>query len=173
MPSDFRQIKDKAAAKLFTRFPVLVDQWAKKAEILTFSDTPWSPLTQPINRCRLALITTGGVHLKSQRPFDMFDPTGDPEFREIPDNTSLSDLIITHNYYDHKDADQDVNIVLPLQRAAELRQDGTIKAVNHRHFSFMGHISGRHLDTLTEKTAPAAATALSEDKVDIAILAPA
>ncbi|RTZ97850.1 MAG: hypothetical protein DSY89_10405, partial [Deltaproteobacteria bacterium] len=138
MNSDFRQLKDKAAARLFTKYPALVEKWAKKASIMTFSDVPWSPVTTNADQWRLALVTTGGVHLKSQTPFDMFDPAGDPTFREIPDNISLSDLMITHNYYNHRDADKDMNIILPLSRVAELKQGREIKSVNLRHFSFMG-----------------------------------
>jgi len=172
MGLDFRQLKDKTAAKLFTKYPILVEQWAKNAQIMTFSDVPWSPLTTEMNQWRLALITTGGVHLKSQTPFDMLDPAGDPTFREIPDSVSLSELVITHNYYNHKDADKDINIILPLQRVAELKQGGEIKSVNHRHFSFMGHIKDHHIDTLMDKTAPEVAVALQKDGVDIVILTP-
>ena len=122
---------------------------------------------------RLALITTGGVHLRSQMPFNMKDPSGDPSFREIPADTPPVDLTITHNYYDHRDADEDINIMLPIQRAIDLQEAGDIGQVNGRHFSFMGHITGPHIDTLMEKTAPQVATLLKADDVDLVILAPA
>jgi len=172
MPVDLRQLKNKAAAKLLTKYPVLLDQWAKSAPILTFSDTPWAPLATKINQCRLALVTTGGVRLRSQRPFDMKSPDGDPGFREIPNDTPFTDLRITHDYYDSKDAEEDINIVFPVQRVAELKQAGEIKTVNHRHFSFMGHIKGHHIDTLVKKNAPKVAAALKRDHVDIVILTP-
>lgn len=172
MSVDLHQVKNKAVARLLTKYPVLLDQWAKNARTLTFSDTPWSPLAAEINQCRLALITTGGVRLKSQPTFDMRDSAGDPTFREIPDNVSLTELAISHNYYDGRDAEKDINIMLPIQRAAELKQGGEIKTVNHRHFSFMGHIKEHHIVTLMEKTAPEVAAALKKDRVDIAILTP-
>jgi D-proline reductase (dithiol) PrdB len=103
----------------------------------------------------------------------MTDPAGDPTFREIPADTSVSDMVITHNYYDHSGADKDLNIVLPIQRVVDLEKAGDIRDVNHRHFSFMGHILHHHIDTLIEKTAPQVARELKSDNVDIAILTPA
>jgi len=93
--------------------------------------------------------------------------------REIPKDTASSDLTITHNYYDHSDADKDINIVFPIERVDGLKQAGEIGEINSRHFSFMGHILNRHVDTLMTDTAPAVAAALKKDGVDIAILTPA
>ncbi len=168
-----RQVKDKIVAKLFTKYPALLNKWAQKTKIVEFEDTPWTRLTTDIAQSRLALITTGGVHLRSQPPFDMLDPHGDPTFREIPQAAACSDLMITHNYYDHTDADKDINIILPIERVDDLKQARDIGAVNGRHFSFMGHILLHHIDTLMHESAPAVAAALKKDEVDIAILTPA
>jgi D-proline reductase (dithiol) PrdB len=168
-----RQVKDKIIAKLLAKYPALLHKWVQKAEIVEFEDIPWTRLTTDVAQSRLALITTGGVHLRSQPPFDMLDPQGDPTFREIPQDTVLSDLMITHNYYDHTDADKDINIILPVERVYDLKQAQDIGAVNWRHFSFMGHILKHHIDTLMHESAPAVAAALKQDEVDIAILTPA
>ena len=168
-----RQIKDKYIAKLLTRYPALVERWAKNAKIIEFSDTPWTPFDGDISRNRVALITTGGVHLSTQQPFNMQDPSGDPSFREIPADTATEDLFITHNYYDHTDADKDINIVFPLERVQYLKRSGEVGEVNARHFSFMGHITHHHIDTLTNDIAPRVATALKSDGVDLVILTPA
>jgi D-proline reductase (dithiol) PrdB len=122
---------------------------------------------------RIALITTGGVHLSSQQPFNMKDPSGDPSFREIPADTTPTNLSITHIYYDHSDADKDINIVFPIERIQLLKNFGEIGAVNDRHFSFMGHIRDNHIDTLLNETAPRVANKLKQDQVDVAILTPA
>jgi len=169
----YKQKQDKLVAKLFTRYPILVKLWARHSKFAEFSDSPWTRMTMPASQCRLALVTTGGVHLRSQSPFNMQDPSGDPTFREIPADTSHKNLMITHAYYDHTDADKDINIVLPLERVLELRYCGDIGDVNHRHFSFMGHIAGQHVQTLMRDTAPRVASALKADDVDIVILTPA
>ncbi len=170
---NFRQAKDKVIARLLTRYPFLLNKWAQRADIIQYRHSPWTPLRKSIVQSRLALITTAGVHLKSQPQFDMRDPAGDPSFREIPADISISDLTITHNYYDHSDADKDVNIVFPIERVKDLERAGEIGFTNHRYFSFMGHITALHKETLINETAPWVAAELKTDGVDIAILTPA
>jgi D-proline reductase (dithiol) PrdB len=58
--------KDKALGKLFTQYPWLVRRWAKRAKFVEFSGSPWTPLLKELRDCRVALVTTGGVHLKTQ-----------------------------------------------------------------------------------------------------------
>ena len=168
-----KQLIDKVIARLFTRYPSLLNRWAQNARIVRYSEAPWTSFTGDPAKSRLALITTGGFHLKSQPPFDMKDRQGDPSFREIPAGAKPADISITHNYYDNRDAVRDINTVFPLERVRLLEQFGEIGKVNHRHFSFMGHISNRHLDTLINETAPCVAEKLREDSVDIALLTPA
>jgi D-proline reductase (dithiol) PrdB len=170
---DFREKKDKFIAKLLTKYPSLFRKWINRSKFIEFSDSPWTPLDKDISKCRLALVTTGGVHLKLQKPFDMKDPAGDPTFREIPADARPADLTITHNYYDHADADRDINVVFSIERVQELKQSNEIGDVNYRHFSFMGHIMHHHIKTLMKETAPSVAAALKSDKVDIVILTPA
>lgn len=170
--STLRQIKDKIVAKIMLMFPGLLHSWARKATFITHETTPFKPLAKAVAECRVALVTTGGVHLKSQDPFDMNDPDGDPSYRIIPSSVGRENLTITHNYYDHDDADKDINIVLPIDRIRELEANGEIKSVAPRHFSFMGHIAHHHIDTLIHETAPAVASMIKEDGVDIVILTP-
>ena len=170
---NFRKIKDQWVARMLVRFPSVFNHWARRADIVQFDQSPWTALTKDLDQCRLALITTGGVHLKSQPPFDMLDPAGDPSYREIPADIPAGELAITHNYYDHSDADKDVNIVFPIERVNDLMRTEDIGSVNARHFAFMGHITGPHLKTLIDETAPRVAAELKKDKVDIVILTPA
>jgi D-proline reductase (dithiol) PrdB len=170
---NFKENKDRLLAKLLTKYPWLFRKWVRHSTFIEFSDSPWTPFEGNISKCRLALVTTAGVHLSSQKPFDMKDPAGDPTFREIPADTHPADLIITHNYYDHADADKDVNVVFPIERIQELKESHEIGDVNYRHFSFMGHIMQHHIQTLMNETAPRVAAALKSDMVDIVILTPA
>jgi D-proline reductase (dithiol) PrdB len=169
---NIRKIKDRLIAKLFTRYPLLVKTWAKRSEFIEFSESPWTKLKKDISECRLALVTTGGVHLKEQTPFNMEDPEGDHSFREIPSDVMTENLTITHNYYDHQDAKKDINIILPVERVRELKQYGEIGDIATRHFSFMGHITGSHVEELIKNTAPEVAKLLKSDDVDIVILTP-
>ena len=160
-------------AKLFTRFPVFVSRWAESQNFVVNLKTPWTPLSKDPKECRIALVTTAGVHLRSQTPFDMEDKEGDPTFRVIPSQTPPEDLTITHNYYDHLDADQDINVVFPLQSLDELEAEGLVGGTGPRHFSFMGHIAGRQIETLVNQTGPEVARMLKEEGADAVFLTPA
>jgi D-proline reductase (dithiol) PrdB len=138
-----------------------------------FTDIPWQPLTKPIGQCKVSLVTTAGVHLVNQPGFNMADRNGDHSFREIPADTGKELLKITHNYYDHRDADEDVNTVFPIDHLRYLQQTEEIGTVNRRHFSFMGHIINNRLDLLLQESAPEVARLLKEDGVDAVILSPA
>jgi D-proline reductase (dithiol) PrdB len=165
--------KDRTLAKLLTRHPFLLEGWAKSSKFVVNLDTPWAILTKELAECRIALVTTAGVHLRSQPPFDMDDKEGDPTWREIPSQADPKDLMITHNYYDHHDADQDINVVFPVRRIKELEVEGVIGGIAPRHFSFMGHITGRHLETLIKNTGPDVARMLNQDNADAVFLTPA
>lgn len=161
----------------FFAIPAVAEWWAsrfvRRVHISADGPIPFAHLTKPLAECTLALITTGGVHLTSQPPFDMQDPDGDASLREIPGDVALTDLTITHDYYNHSSADQDVNVIFPLGHFRELAQRGVIGGLARRHFGLMGHIEGEHLRHLQEKTAPEIAAKLRADGVDFAFLTPA
>jgi len=83
------------------------------------------------------------------------------------------DYTITHDYYDHRDADRDLNIVFPITRLKEMQRAGYIGSVSDMHFSFMGHIDGHHVGTLVNRTAPQVVRILKDLKVDVVLLTPA
>ncbi|MBI4483803.1 MAG: hypothetical protein HY652_13060, partial [Acidobacteria bacterium] len=143
-----RRFLNRTISKLYGALPWLARRWAEKARLVESRDVPWTQLRKPLGSCRVALITTGGLHLRRDPPFDMSDPQGDPTYREIPVTASAADLTITHDYYDHRDADRDFNIVFPLDRFRELVSRGIVGALTPVHFSFMGHIDGPHIRTL-------------------------
>ena len=122
---------------------------------------------KPLNECRLALVTTGGVHLPGDTRFDIDDPSGDCSYREIP--AGATDLTWTHAYY-RPDEGADLNAVFPLRTLGELEREGVIGALNYRHFSFMGAIHDP--GPLLRETAPEVAGKLAEDGVEAALLTP-
>lgn len=166
------RLKNRLIAKMFTKFPYLVERWVKKTPSLKFEDVPWTSLAKSIQNCKIAIVTTAGVHLKNQKPFNMKDPTGDPSYRDIPRDAPKDMLMITHDYYDHKDADKDINIVFPIDRLKEMKLAGEIGDIAEINFGFMGHIEGGHLFTLMNETAPAVAEKLKAQDVDAVLLTP-
>lgn len=168
-----RQIVNAVFVKLYRHLPWLASGWARRRRFVEGQDIPWAPLAKPLSESVVALVTTAGVHLKSQEPFNMDDPDGDPSFRAIPSDAPRSDLTITHKYYDHAAADRDINVVLPMDRARELAAEGRIRGLAPFLYGFMGHIDGPQLKTLMDKTAPEVARHLKKDRVDAVVLTPA
>jgi D-proline reductase (dithiol) PrdB len=131
---------------------------------------PVQPFVKPkksLDRSRLALVTTGGVHLPDQPRFDIDDPAGDCSYREIP--TTANDLTWTHAYHRPEES-SDLDAIFPLQTLRILVREGLVGGLSARHFSFMGAI---HDPTpLAESTAPEVAGNLVEDQVDVVLLTP-
>ncbi len=122
---------------------------------------------KPLSECRLALVTTGGVHLPDQARFDIDDPAGDCSYREIP--AGATDLTWTHAYY-RPDEGTDLDAVFPLWTLRTLVEEGVVGELGPRHFSFMGAIHDQA--PLTEETAPEVAGKLAADGVDAVLLTP-
>jgi D-proline reductase (dithiol) PrdB len=169
----FLRLKNRGLAVLATAFPSIGERLAAgyRAE-RQGEDVPWAPVRRPLAAATIALVTTGGVHHRTQPPYDMNDHDGDPSFRELDFGLPLDSLTITHDYYDHTDADRDLNIILPVERLRELAAAGEIGAVARLGYGFMGHITGPHLETLKRRSAPEVAARLRQARVDAVLLAP-
>ncbi|AHY47275.1 Hypothetical Protein RradSPS_1992 [Rubrobacter radiotolerans] len=127
--------------------------------------------TGPLSRTKLALVTTGGVHLKDQDPFDIDDPLGDCSYRPIPADAPLEDLTWTHYYHAPERAETgDLDCVFPLRTARLLVGSGSLGSLAERHYSFMGAIPDA--GPLIEGTGPEVAGRLAAEGVGAALLAP-
>jgi D-proline reductase (dithiol) PrdB len=169
---NLRQRIYRLVGALYSRIPFLARGWGKRFDALQFNDVPFAPMQVPLNRARLALITTGGVHLIDQLPFDMADPRGDATFRVVPADTPRERITITHDYYDHSDAEKDLNILFPIDMLRRLVQVGCVGSLA-TSYGFMGHIEPPHVETLILKTAPQVAGMLKQERVDAVLLTPA
>jgi D-proline reductase (dithiol) PrdB len=170
---NLHRLQNQLFAFFFSRFPSLTARWLKKQQLDEYGPPPWAPLSKSISQCRIALVTTAGVHWVEDAPFDMVDKDGDPSYRVIPREATREALRITHDYYDHRDADKDLNIVFPLDRLREFADAHVIGEVAPFHYSFMGHIDGRHVSRLLGETAPEVAGQLKREHVDAVVLTPA
>lgn len=161
----------------FYAIPAVAQLWARRLaqqhDLLPDGAIPFVPFAGPLRAARAALITTGGIHLPSQPPFDMENPEGDATYREIPGDVDPQAITITHKYYDHRDADTDLDVIFPLTHFHDLVGRGVIGGVGPRHFGFMGHIDAGQVDILRRRSAPEVAAKLRADGVDFAFLTPA
>jgi D-proline reductase (dithiol) PrdB len=166
-------LANRVAVQLFRRLPWLGDLWAARRSFVEGGGIPWAPLRRPLAQCTVSLVTTAGVHVTGDTPFDMRDRNGDATFRVIPTGTPAAGMTITHDYYDHSAADRDINVVLPIDRLREAHTAGRVGGVGPRMYSFMGHVDGPHVKTLLEVTAPQVARHLAEDGADAVVMTPA
>jgi len=168
------QLKNRLIAKVITSFPSLSKRFTDKYQPSeTTGEVPWVPLKKELRDSKLALVSTCGVHHRGQEPFNMKDPDGDPSFRTIDNTLPVDNMVITHDYYDHTNADKDINIVFPIERLKEFESGGVIGELAATHFGFMGHIDGAHLGILTASSAPEVAGSLRNQGVDAVLLTPA
>jgi D-proline reductase (dithiol) PrdB len=96
-------------------------------------EIPWTPLRRPIAQATVAVITTGGVHLCIDKPFNL---KTDASFRAIPRSASSADLCITHEHYDRRDALRDLNLIFPLERLLEMEAADIVGRVADVHYGF-------------------------------------
>jgi D-proline reductase (dithiol) PrdB len=133
---------------------------------------PFATPRRPLATAKVALVSTGAVHLPGQTAFDEGFKGGDFSFREVPNDVDVARLLVAHksDAFDQSGFLADRNLGFPLDRLREMAAAGEIGSLNARHLSFMGSITapGR----LMTETAPAAAELLAGDGVDVAILVP-
>ncbi len=133
---------------------------------------PAARLDKPVNRCRVALVSSAGLVTPGDRPFDPKVKGGDWSYRLIPADADVGELEEHHRSrsFDHAGIEADRNLALPLDRLHELAAAGEIGDVAPRHVSLMGSVTapGR----LRKKTAPEVAELLAADGADVALLVP-
>lgn len=133
-------------------------------------DIPWAPVRKKLSECKVAVISSGGFHLKNDPPFDADNPHGDPTYRVIPSTATGDQLGIAHTHYDHKYVDEDLNVAFPLAILRQLEREGIIGKLAQNNYSFMGYIPVT--DRLINSTAPEVAGRLAADGVDAVLLIP-
>ena len=133
-----------------------------------FEDSPWTPFTKPLNETTLALISSAGIFLDDQEPFDPWAVNG-LNFREIPADTPFSNLRLHHNYFDHRDALKDFNCIFPVHRLRELQESGFIGRLAPRAVTLgMGRLYKR--TALQNETVPRIMEVLREQETDAVLL---
>jgi D-proline reductase (dithiol) PrdB len=137
----------------------------------TINETaPLHRLDKPLDACTISLLTSGGVSQCAMPPFNP-DARNDHRLDAIDSNVDATDFQIHDSYYDHRDAERDINCIFPVDRLREMAASGEIGAVANRLWSgFMGRIYNR--SKVLEESGPAFAAALEADHVDVLVAAP-
>jgi len=137
---------------------------------------PWTPLERPTSKTTFTLMTTAGISMKSDPPFDMErekrEPAwGDPSYREIPKTATAGDIEISHLHINTTYIKEDINVMLPLTRFQEFEQQGLIGKLAPTCFSYYGF----QLDpsALLNETMPKVAERMRQESVEAVLLTPA
>jgi D-proline reductase (dithiol) PrdB len=132
---------------------------------------PLTPMQTELSGCRVAMLTSGGVSRKDAHAFNP-QARNDLRLDAIDKETSPQFLAINDDYYNHGDADRDINCIFPIERLRELSSEGVIGEVGPHHYSgFMGRIYTR--SAVVNEAAPALARRLREERIDAFVLVPA
>src|SRR5262249_10351395 len=89
----------------------------------TYEDTPLVA-GKPLAERRVVLISTAGLHARGDRPFH----PGEASYRLVPAATSAAELLMSHTSvnFDRTGFQQDLNVVMPVDRLRELAAEGAV-----------------------------------------------
>ena len=144
-----------------------------------YDTTPWTPLGKPLSESRVALISTGGLHVDGDDPLGPNGPTQEevvpriqeflrspPVLATIPKDVEGDRLRVRHPGYDIRGALKDHNVIFPIDRLKELESEGVIGELAEENYSFVGASSQKRLLLI----APEWAERLKEKEVDAVML---
>jgi D-proline reductase (dithiol) PrdB len=137
---------------------------------------PWTPLAKPLSECTVALLSSAGIALKTDRPFDQEGERqnpwwGDPSYRILPKTATCEEVRLYHLHIDPSYAEQDLNCLFPLEHLEQMEREGRIGRSSPRHYSIMGYILDP--EALLRETVPALIRNLKEDFAEVVVLVPA
>jgi D-proline reductase (dithiol) PrdB len=135
--------------------------------VVNTDKSSWTPLAKPIARCKVALMSSGGILYRDQPRFHREDAS----YRLIPKDATQADLDVWHFGYRTEDAQADHNCVFPLARMRELEAEGVIGELSDPAYSFMGGIYSSR--KVRDELAPRIADELKKAHVDAFYLVPA
>lgn len=128
-----------------------------------FDSTPWTKPV-PSKERRVSIVSTAALSRRGDKPFSWLAR----DHRVI--SKTDRDLVMTHVAveYDRSAWQQDLNVVLPLDRLEEMADDGEIGSVADEHYTFMGASD----PVLMEKSAREVAGRMKQEGVDTVFLIP-
>ncbi len=146
------------------------EQFAAEYAFEQTEPTPWTPLHGALRDARATFVTTAGLRLKTQREFAADRTRGSAEWREISMYAESEEFAFDFTNYDPTAAEEDINVLAPVDRLKELVDQGVLAGVGETFFSFFGLC--QKLDALKESAA-AVAERMRASEVGVAFLFPA
>jgi len=137
---------------------------------------PWTPMVKSLNQTTLALVTSAGISLKTDPPFDMEREKrealwGDRSYRAIPRETTEKEIEVNHLHINTNYIKRDINVILPLARMAEFEQEKIIGRLAPTSYSFYG-FQWQNTDFL-EKAIEPISKRMRLERVEAVLMTPA
>ena len=129
---------------------------------------PFVAPVKPLAACRLAIVTTAGLHRRGDRPF----APGEQTYRVIPSDTPAAEILQSHTSlgFDRTAIMRDLNVTFPLDRVRELVTRGALGGLAPHHYSFMGAL--REASRIEAETGPEVGRRLRDEGADVAFITP-
>jgi D-proline reductase (dithiol) PrdB len=130
--------------------------------------SPFVRPPRPLGACRLAIVTTAGLHRRDDRPFG----PGEQTYRVIASETPAAEIVQSHTSlgFDRVAIMRDLNISFPVDRLRELVARGELGGLAPRNYSFMG--AQRDVLRIERETGPEVGRRLRDEGVDLALITP-
>lgn len=150
----------------------------------TYDTGPFAPLSKPVSRARVALLTSSGHFLAGDdpQPFGVANMSQDeatrridefvkakPTLSVIPATTPNDRLRVRHGGYDIRGALADPNVSFPLERLRDLASAGALGELASEAYSFVGAAAQARI---INESAPEWAALMQERGVEAAVLVP-
>ena len=129
---------------------------------------PFVPPGKPLSACRIAIVTTAGLHRRDDRAFG----PGEQTYRVIPADTPAADILQSHTSlgYDRVAIMRDLNVTFPIDRLRELVARGELGGLGPNNYSFMGAL--RDVPRVEGETGPEVGRRLHHEGVDAVLITP-
>ena len=136
---------------------------------------PWAALGKRLAECKVSLVSSAGLALKGDAPFDAEierrDPWfADPSYRVLPRTVRTGEVQVGHLHINTAFAEEDLNSVLPVERLNRLVELGEIGGAAPSHYSYMGYTL--RPERLLQESVPSIVRRLKEEHVDVVVLVP-
>lgn len=138
-------------------------------------DIPWSNVTKPLNESSISVVSTAGLSMKDDEPFDMDTERkrpswGDPSWRRLDRDITTDSIAANHLHIETSHLLQDLDVCFPVPLLRQLEQENVIGTVAPSHYSIMG-FQGADLRRIAP-SCTAIAEAMVKEEVDLAVLVP-
>jgi D-proline reductase (dithiol) PrdB len=133
---------------------------------------PFTPFEGSLSQARVGLVTTTGVYMDGQEPFDVDAALGDSTYRVIPSDVDVASLRIAHTHYPHARAEKDINVIFPVERLRELVEEGVVASLAGDFISYGFDLHVKELVDPQIGTAHEVAQILKDDEVDVVLITP-